>query len=64
MILQALSDKTRFELFARTVPPDTFQVRCQICKNICVVSSELKLQTILKSIEEECFLPASLYFAV
>ena len=23
---KALSDKTRFELFARTVPPDTFQV--------------------------------------
>ena len=26
-MIQALSDKTRFELFARTVPPDTFQVR-------------------------------------
>ena len=25
-MIQALSDKTRFELFARTVPPDTFQV--------------------------------------
>ena len=24
---KALSDKTRFELFARTVPPDTFQVK-------------------------------------
>ena len=23
---KALSDKTRFEMFARTVPPDTFQV--------------------------------------
>ena len=25
--MQALSDKSRYELFARTVPPDTFQVR-------------------------------------
>ena len=24
---KALSDKSRFEMFARTVPPDTFQVR-------------------------------------
>ena len=34
--LQALSDKTRFELFARTVPPDTFQVTiyCQYCEEM------------------------------
>ena len=36
---KALSDKTRFEMFARTVPPDTFQAIALVDANITTCPS-------------------------